>query len=464
MATPTPTPPVVPKPPANQPLPAYIVPTLPSKLPHKGWFIAAAIVSIPTYFWYDDRQKAEAIKQEYLAKVKFLAEKPLEDGHLGGVRTCTVYASRWPGEEEGKAAAWWKRYVKPYLVAAAVDYTLPSLPEYTSLSEHLANKYRTIRSTSSSVPFQPRTPTQLSPEQLIQRELDGGVMIIGRHTLKEYLDGLKKGWFEDRPDESWIDKLDRSIYEDPALKDQEGSSSSLPEVPEASSKPPSSLFSPLGPPRSTSPIAVQTPTSAELPPLQPAPSMLPPLPPTILIPYHPELGFSSIPRSILSFFNTRADVKMGAEAAMAFILQEPSRDFQGPTNELVELGKEQGGDLDFDLEDGEWRVPGNFEKTPKQVEERMKTYYEGLPPKLKAVWELRKGTREPTDAEQRHPPFSLEEYLEGQIKRERRAKGDLAGYELLKKNSPLTWDDRFNAKWKVWDWDHKSNKGASVFS
>lgn len=85
---------------------------MPKKLPHRNWFIFAAAVAVPSYLYYDDRKRAKALKEEYLARVRALAELPIEGGSLGRVRHATVYASRWPGEEDGKAAAWWKRYVK----------------------------------------------------------------------------------------------------------------------------------------------------------------------------------------------------------------------------------------------------------------------------------------------------------------------------------------------------------------
>lgn len=110
-----PPPPVKALPPPPKPAPNYTgIPSfsLPKKLPSKNWFIFAAVITIPTALWYDDRQKAAALKEEYLARVRHLANIPLEGGPLGRVKTVSVYAGRWPGEEDGKGAAWFKRYVK----------------------------------------------------------------------------------------------------------------------------------------------------------------------------------------------------------------------------------------------------------------------------------------------------------------------------------------------------------------
>jgi import inner membrane translocase subunit TIM54 len=103
-----------PKPIPEPPLIPYtgLPSSFPKKLPHRNWFIFAAVVSIPTYLWWDDRQQAKALKEAYLDRVRHLGREPLEGGALGGVRTCAVYASRWPGEEDGKARDWWKKYVK----------------------------------------------------------------------------------------------------------------------------------------------------------------------------------------------------------------------------------------------------------------------------------------------------------------------------------------------------------------
>lgn len=95
------------------------IPGLPSKLPSKNWFIAAAVVALPTYLWYDDRERAKALKQAYIDRVIHLSQVPLEGGAIGSVRKAAVYAGRWPGEEDGKAAAWFKRYLKVSFISCA---------------------------------------------------------------------------------------------------------------------------------------------------------------------------------------------------------------------------------------------------------------------------------------------------------------------------------------------------------
>lgn len=245
------------------------------------------------------------------------------------------------------------------------------------------------------------TPTQLSLEQEYAREVEGGVILVGRHSLKGYLEGLRKGWLGERDDESWVAALDDSIFDDPAKPPPSDSASSSQDEPApAASEPQVSLFPLTHLPASKVPSLATPSVPTTLPPaLPPVPSTLPALPPLLLLPYHPELGFSSIPRSIASFFNTRADVQLGGDAAMAFILGQPQTPFAAPSDlehfePSLDVRHEQGqgaAGLDFDLEVGEARVPGNFEKTPAQIDERMTTYYEGLKAKVAKAWEIKNG-------------------------------------------------------------------------
>lgn len=83
---------------------------LPKKLPHRNWFIFAAVVSIPTYAWWADREEAKKVKESYLEQVRFLSQKSM--GSLDTVRTASVYCSRFPGEDGGFANDWFKKYLK----------------------------------------------------------------------------------------------------------------------------------------------------------------------------------------------------------------------------------------------------------------------------------------------------------------------------------------------------------------
>lgn len=318
----------------------------------------------------------------------------------------------------------------------------------------------------------------LSLQEEYDRQVEGGVILIGRQSLKGYMEGLRKGWFEQREDESWISTLNNSIFDDPLKAPTDGS------TPPPSSEPEVSLFPLTHLPASKLSNTPEAPSAPA--PLPPTPSPLPAHPSMLLLPYHPDLGFSSIPRSIASFFNTTADVKLGGDAAMAFILGQPTDAFAAPSDleqflpsietrldEGQGQGQGQGAPLglDFDLEIGEARIPKNFEKSPAQIDERMASYYTALTGKVAKAWELKNGRgqdrcssilalvsltsafppTEPTEAELKNPPATLEKLQEDRIKKERRAREDRDGYRVLRKGSGVTWDERFRDRWSVWD-------------
>lgn len=285
---------------------------------------------------------------------------------------------------------------QPYLVAAAIDYNMPPLHQYTSLTTLLAEKYHLLRQAAgdpSSVP--PPIPGKLSPQDERRRDVEGGVILVGRQSWKEYMEGLRRGWFEDRDDlelGTFEGKLDQRVFEDPSLPPlAEGETRPPPEVKQA----PLNLF-----PLTQPPPKPTAPEPKVFEPLPAPPTPLPPLPPVLLVPYTPNLGFTSIPRSIWGFFNQTAHTRLAGEAALAFILATPSSSLTAPDREaetfvptLEETREEgQGGWLDW-TKDDEYYIPKSFNKLPKEVDERMEKYYKALEKKVATAWEIQNRTR-----------------------------------------------------------------------
>ena len=67
-----------------------------------------------------------------------------------------------------------------------------------------------------------------------------------------------------------------------------------------------------------------------------------------------------------------------------------------------------------------------------------------------------------TDAEMKHTPPTLEELQQERIKRERRARQDLDGYQLLRRGSGIAWDPAFEGKFTKWAWEGKNGRGTGV--
>ncbi|KIO19859.1 hypothetical protein M407DRAFT_30474, partial [Tulasnella calospora MUT 4182] len=167
------------------------------RLPSRRMMIFISTVSALTGAYVYDRRECKRIRQEYIDKVKHLGEVEMKPWELP--RKVMVYACKWPGDEEyDRSLKWFKRNVKPILVAAAIDYEYKNGNQYGSLMRAIADEIRDRRRIEAGLvpaprevvlPGPPRSPTDKR-----DRELAGGIIIVGRNTFKEYMEGLKRGW------------------------------------------------------------------------------------------------------------------------------------------------------------------------------------------------------------------------------------------------------------------------------
>lgn len=80
-------------------------------LPGKKMSIFLGVVGGLTYLYYEDRRECARIRDEYVQKVKSLAEVPI--GSLEEPRRVTVYAARWPEDDEAdRGLRYFRKYVK----------------------------------------------------------------------------------------------------------------------------------------------------------------------------------------------------------------------------------------------------------------------------------------------------------------------------------------------------------------
>lgn len=457
------------------------------KLPSRNWLIFWTLVGSVTSLYIYDRREAKRIRQEYVEKVKWRAEEKL--GPLEMPRKVRVYGCRWPGDDEhDRSMKYFRRYIKPILVAAAIDFEMVNGNRHGGLAQSIVDKIKLQRrealphdhplhhdSAASSVPL----PTAMTPAKQRQRELEGGIIIVGRHTLKEYMHGLRRGWTESlgAPDREEI--LARQLASDGAFDEPDlpaEPSELLDETPAPSTSNTttptgkSPLFSTIiAPPKSPA----QQP-SPQSPPPRPAvpdvpPREIPPQPPLLLLPFENILGFRYIPHIIVDFFNERKRVKAGAEAAYTLV-EAQTRDFLPPNsqaegNELPDIlsfgrGKEeelasiptvgpQGGDVDFDhYVEGYYRK--SYKKVPKETAEARKKYYEALPGKLAVARSLARNEREPTKEERNYPPPTEVELTTERFKKELKWYENLEGWKLLRAGSGVDWDSRLESALRVY--------------
>ena len=106
------------------------------RLPSRNWSIFFASVAAVSFLYYDDRRQCRKIMDEYKERVRGLAEDPLHPQEMP--RKVTVYTARYPGEPDYDASVlYFKRFIKPVLVAAAVDFEIISGTRHGSLAREL---------------------------------------------------------------------------------------------------------------------------------------------------------------------------------------------------------------------------------------------------------------------------------------------------------------------------------------
>ncbi|KAG8695184.1 mitochondrial import inner membrane translocase subunit tim54, partial [Ceratobasidium sp. 395] len=386
------------------------------KLPSRNWLIFWTVLGSITSLYVYDRREAKRIRQEYIQKVQWRAEEKL--GPLELPRKVRVYGCRWPGDEDyNRSMKYFRKHVKPILVAAAVDFEMVNGNRHGGLARSIADKIKLQRreflpadhplrhkDAPSSIP----SPTAGTPAQQRERELQGGIIIVGRHTLKEYMHGLRLGWSEglgamDREEalarrlasDSTFDETE--TLEDPAslaTPEESHTSSSSSLIPLGPGSPPYSSI--IAPPKSHNP---QPRAQLSRPPQtnysDSMPQTIPPQPPLLLLPFKNQLGFRYIPHMMVDFFNERKRARAGAEAAYALI-EGQIRDFIPPDSdvdraELLSVSSledelksdlssvpdvgPQGGDLDFDRSN-EVYFRKNYNKLPKEIADSRRKYYD----------------------------------------------------------------------------------------
>ena len=459
------------------------------KIPSRNWLIFLSVTSSVVGLYLYDRQQCKHIRQYYVDKVKHLAEEPMNPFEFP--RKVSVYAAKWPGDEDyDQSMRYFRKYVKvckfslliyfkkkrlkfpllqPILVAAAIDYDMVPGKRHGDIAKRIADDIRVRRRFDLGLEHETELPlpSYKPPAERRRLELEGGIIIIGRPTFKEFMSGLQKGWTEglekvDR-DEVLADILENDTHFDEpedhreSIYDNDATSTiASHQVPTQPSSP-SPMFSSFQiqpstpPPQKKGSFPVSNNTN------QP-PSVIPPLPPLLLVPFTDYIGISQIPLMIWGFFNQRHKVRAGAEAGYRLVMREsqpievpenindltlssssPSTDDVPPTNL---------GDLDFDkgVESYYRKSLGSLQE---DTEKARKKYYENLAPQLNTARQLARGTREPTKAELDNPPPTEVELRAERFKKERRWRDDMEGWDIIKPSSSVRWDERYRSALRI---------------
>ncbi|CAA7271573.1 unnamed protein product [Cyclocybe aegerita] len=443
------------------------------KLPSRNWLIFLSCTSSLVGLYIYDRRQCKQIRQEYVDKVKHFSEVTTDP--FDTPRRVTVYGAKWPGDEDyDQSIKYFRKYVKPVLVAAAVDYNMVTGKRHGDVANRVAEDARVRRredlGIDQDLDVTKALPTYKPLAKRRQHELEGGIVLVGRPTFKEFMAGLKRGWTEglekvDR-DEALARVLENDNHfdepEDPiADLGSDSPTSDPPKQPPLLSAQNSPVFSPLQMRAPSSlPPTPSSPKNASSPSLDTPPTYIPQLPPLLFVSFTNYIGFTQIPLMIWDFFNQRHKVRSGAEAGYRLVMSStrpldvPESEAFGTSSsdssnpESTPLTSQSHGDLDFD-KDVEGYYSRSLKSLPEDTEKARQKYYEALPAKLATARALARGTREPTKEELENPPPTEVELRAERLKKERRWRDDLAGWEIVKPSSSVAWDERFRDALRV---------------
>lgn len=324
-----------------------------------------------------------------------------------------------------------------------------------------------------------RLPNQSTQEQKRARELAGGIVLVGRHTFKEYMAGLKRGWSGGLDLTDREEKLAQELASDGIFDETDEFDSSpvgivndhnAEPIPTLSRLPPSHNPSFLSPLKLPSPSKHQVPAASSSSLIDSAPpATVLPQPPLLLVPCVNYVGFRFVPHMIWGFFNERHKTQIGCEAAYSLVINK-TREFQGPSplhdshdNQFSEgqesdsdeerqtkpaQSRPQGGDLDFALSSESVLTPHS---PVSNIASSRKSYYKALPERLSTARQLVRGEREPTKEEERTPPLSEVELRAERLNKELRWRGEEEAWKIVGPGSGVNWDERFRGVLEVFD-------------
>ncbi|KAI9487569.1 MAG: mitochondrial import inner membrane translocase subunit Tim54 [Benjaminiella poitrasii] len=176
------------------------------KAPSKGTVIFSGIAGAISGIIYVSNKNTEEAKKRIAQRVSFLAEKPCGVHEMP--RKVLVYISAPPGDSIEKSRNWFREYVKPVLVAGAVDYEVKEAKSTgqieSSVIEEIVKSRREATEKESVANDTTQKHTSNNPfaapamgEIMHQRQKDNtkfdGILAIGRNAYREVLDGFSKG-------------------------------------------------------------------------------------------------------------------------------------------------------------------------------------------------------------------------------------------------------------------------------
>ncbi|KIY31471.1 mitochondrial import inner membrane translocase subunit TIM54 [Cryptococcus gattii E566] len=388
------------------------------RLPSRNWLIFWSVSLSLSYAYYYDRSECKRIKQEVVERVEKYGREPMPGGSLGEPRRVVVWAGRWGGDDDAdRAGRYFRKYVKPYLVAAGIDYTQPSAPLHGSITRQvhaaiLLQRRQALGLAPTAMPLS--LPGVLDPAEVKRREVESGVVLVGRASMKEYLEGLRRGWEGGVDEWEWEKEVEKTLAHDGVFDEPKNVADAAIDAIDAID---TAVVDSNVETATTATAAAPKSSFAFLSrPSPPAPGTPAPL-----------------PYMILDFFNERAKVRQGAQSALALI--------EGP---VTDMHSDDAGHWDEKSES--W-----YNKTARQLPDRLQKarteYYESIKSRIDLARAYENGDREMTDEEKKANKVERIQDIEAErLKKELRWRGSEEGWEIVKPETPATWRDN----WEGW--------------
>ena len=261
-------------------------------------------------------------------------------------RRITIFLAAPPGDGLRVSRDHFHEYIKPILVAGALDWDVVEGRREGEVRAGLAKKIRKLRKRNGET--SQAEPGEESQEDLYYEmrkrvgitDWDGvqGDLVLGRHTWKEYIRGLHEGWLGP------LDETQPSRPENSDLQPLAAPSPDAP-LPEAStSETPSETLS-SSPPPADPPTHESSSEKPAKPPITPpyimsseyasssgAPTLPTSLPPSLPVALPHLLGFSFIPIRIYRFLTRRHLADSTGASVAALVLASQSRPFSQSTD------------------------------------------------------------------------------------------------------------------------------------
>ena len=325
------------------------LPNFKFRLPSRNWLIFWTVTGSFTSMLLYDRYQKKQVQRKWCTFVSHLAQEPLPVNKMP--RKITIFLAAPPGDGLRVAREHFHEYIKPVLVAGAMDWDVVEGRREGEVRAGLAEKIRKLRKRNGETPqAEPGEETQEDLYQEIRRgagitDWDGvqGDLVLGRHTWKEYIRGLHEGWLgplgdTQAPDRENLDLQPLAAHspdsplpemlpsEEPTIQEQAASPPEAdPPTPEPPSEKPSTKPTkpPVAPPHITPSEYVSSPA---------APTIPTSLPPSLPVPLPHLLGFFNFPIRIYRFLTQRYLADSTGASVATLVLASQSRPYTQSTD------------------------------------------------------------------------------------------------------------------------------------